>query len=145
LKRFSLLLASLAVVMSLAWPMAAAAASQVPSESVTLAVKSDTEHAKKGSDGKWHDAFLPGNFTARSGSKVTVSISNYDTAVHTFTSSALGLNVKIAAGSAANPKVTTFSFTAPKAGNYTWMCMGNCDTWAMTHMGFMFGSVKITA
>ena len=145
MKRFSLLLASLAVVMSLAWPMAAGAASQVPGASVTLAVKSDTEHAKKGSDGKWHDAFLPGNFAARSGSKVTVSIKNYDPAAHTFTSSGLGLNVKIAAGSATNPKVTTFTFTAPKPGNYTWMCMGNCDTWAMTHMGFMLGSVKVTA
>jgi hypothetical protein len=31
--------------------------------SISLAVKSDTEHAKKGSDGNWHDAFLP----ARSG------------------------------------------------------------------------------
>jgi len=145
MKRLSLLLASLTAVMSLAWPMAASAASNVPSTQVSLSVKSDTEHAKKGSDGKWHDAFLPGNFSARSGSKVTVSIKNYDPAVHTFTSAGLGLDVKIAAGSAAHPKVTTFTFTAPKPGTYTWMCMGNCDTWAMTHMGFMLGAVKVLA
>ena len=71
--------------------------------SISIAVKSDTQHAKKGSDGKWHDAFLPARFAVRTGQKVTVTIRNYDGAVHTFTSPRLALNVSIRPGTLAHP------------------------------------------
>jgi plastocyanin len=113
--------------------------------SIGIVVKSDTEHAKRVADGTWHDAFLPANFAVHSGQKVTVTIRNYDHALHTFTSRSLGLDVKIRPGSLAHPSLTTFTFTAPRAGSYTWQCMGACDGYAMTHNGFMTGRVTVLA
>ena len=45
---------------------------------VKMNVKTDTEHGKRGSDGQWHDAILGGNFTAKAGQMVTVTVTNYD-------------------------------------------------------------------
>jgi plastocyanin len=112
---------------------------------VSLAIKSDTQHARKGPDGKWHDAYLPAEFSAKSGDNVVVTIRNYDTAPHTFTSPKLHLNVVIKGGSATHPSVTAFTFKAPRAGTYTWQCLGNCDSWAMNHLGFMKGRITVTA
>jgi hypothetical protein len=84
-------------------------------EAVRLAVKADDEHGRLGPDGKWHDAFLPADFTVHAGAKVTVTVTNYDGGAHTFTSAALHLNAVIPAGSMQHPRVTTFTFTAPKA------------------------------
>ena len=39
-------------------------------QSVTLLVKSDTEKARRGPDGQWHDAFLPGGFAVKAGATV---------------------------------------------------------------------------
>lgn len=119
-------------------------------ESVKLTVKSDTEHGKRGSDGKWHDAFLPGNFTVHAGDTVTVTVSNYDNMMHSFTSSTLSasqlINQMIPAGSAGSPSETTFKFTAPsKPGKYAWWCAVPCDPWAMAHNGFMRGYVTVVA
>jgi plastocyanin len=133
---------ALAVAASLAGPAFATHGASV--DRVSLAIKSDTEHAKKGADGKWHDAYLPGAFAVESGDKVVVTIRNYDAAAHTFTSARLGLDVVITGGSATHPSVTTFTFTAPKAGTYTWRCLGNCDAWAMSHVGFMKGRITVT-
>jgi plastocyanin len=138
-----LLLAASAVALLAAAP--AALAAPRPAASISIAVKSDTEHARKGADGKWHDAFLPAQFAVHSGQHVTVTVRNYDNAVHTFTSRRLGLDVALKPGSQAHPSLTTFSFVAPAAGAYTWMCMGPCDTWAMTHLGFMRGRVTVLA
>jgi plastocyanin len=113
--------------------------------SISIAVKSDTQHAKKGSDGKWHDAFLPARFAVRTGQKVTVTIRNYDGAAHTFTSPRLALNVRIRPGTLAHPSLTTFTFKAPRAGSYTWQCTGACDPWAMTHLGYMMGRITVLA
>ena len=38
--------------------------------------------------------------------------------------------------------MTTFTFKAPKAGTYTWQCLGNCDSWAMNHLGFVKGASR---
>ena len=72
-----------------------------------------------------------------------VTIANYDPSRHTFTSAKLGLDVKVAAGSASHPRLTTFTFTAPTRGSYTWVCLGQCDSWAMTHRGYMTGVVRV--
>jgi plastocyanin len=113
-------------------------------EQVSLTIKSDEEHAKKGPDGNWHDAYLPAAFTVKPGATVEVTVSNYDEAAHTFTSTELGTNQMIAAGSATKPATTTFTFTAPtKKGTYEWHCMMPCDPWAMSHTGYMKGAVTV--
>ena len=115
-------------------------------EHVTILAKSDTEHARKGADGKWHDAFLPASIVAKAGQRVTVTLSNYDDAPHTFTAPGLGVNVKVPGGSAGKPASVTFSFTAPKKpGVYEWFCAMPCDPAAMGQDGYMRGHVTVTA
>lgn len=117
-------------------------------EAVKLIIKSDTEHGKRGSDGNWHDAFLPADFTVHAGDRVTVTVVNYDTMPHSFTSSSLStgelINQMIPSGSASAPSTTTFTFTAPSSpGKYSWWCAMPCDPWAMAHDGFMRGYVTV--
>ncbi len=105
----------------------------------------------RGSDKRHHDAIIPATLTAVVGQKVIVTVYNIDTAPHSFTSSALGVNAILKAAPADGvPGVTTFSFTANKAGTYHWKCILPCDNggvnaWAMTHDGYMAGTVVITA
>ena len=103
-----------------------------------LVVKSDEQHGKKGSDGKWHDAFLPANFTAIAGVPVKVTVFNYDDMPHSFTSPSLNVNKIIPAAKGDTPGKVTFTFTAKKAGKYLWWCAKPCDPWAMAHVGYMF-------
>ena len=114
---------------------------------LTIAVKADSEHARRGPDGKWHDAFLPADFTVRPGHRVTITFNNYDGGAHTFTSPAMGVNAIIpGGGSLGVPHKTTFTFTAPtKPGKYAWYCAVPCDPWAMAHDGFMRGYVTVKA
>ena len=114
-------------------------------ESVKLVIKSDEEKGKKGSDGNWHDAFLPANLSVKAGATVHVTVYNYDDMPHTFTAPDLGTNANIAGGSEDKPSKTTFTFTAPdKAGKYEWLCAAPCDPWAMAQYGFMKGYVEVT-
>jgi plastocyanin len=114
-------------------------------ESVKLTIKSDTEKGKKGSDGAWHDALLPADFSVKAGATVSVTVYNYDDMPHSFDSSGLGTNVTIPGGSENKPSETTFTFRAPqKAGSYDWYCAMPCDPWAMAHNGFMKGRVTVT-
>ncbi len=156
---FTQLAATIAVLLSMASLLAVAfkldntnasngsgtlAASTAPSESLKLVVKSDDEKGKKGSDGNWHDAYLPANFSVKPGASVTVTVSNYDDMPHSFTSPGLGVNAEIAAGSEDKPSKTTFVIHAPqKAGSYEWYCALPCDPWSMTHYGFMKGHVTV--
>ncbi len=135
--------AAAALVASLAGVALAAPSPSV--DRVALAIKADTQHAKKGPDGKWHDAYLPAAFSVKTGDKVVVTIRNYDPAPHTFTATKLGLNVVIKPGSGSHPSVTTLTFRAPRVGAYTWQCLGNCDPWAMNHLGFMKGRITVPA
>ena len=113
-------------------------------EIVKLVIKSDEQKAKKGSDGNWHDAYLPANFTVEAGDVVHVTVYNYDDMPHSFTAPGLGVNKEIAAGSEEKPVKTTFTFHAPqKAGSYEWLCDLPCDPWAMSHYGFMKGHVTV--
>lgn len=121
------------------------AAASGPSESLTIDLKSDEEHGKKGSDGNWHDAFLPADFSVKAGATVQVTVYNYDDMPHSFDSVGLGTEVKIAAGSEGKPGKTTFVIHAPsKPGVYAWYCALPCDPWAMAHDGFMRGRVTVT-
>ncbi|MBS1679441.1 MAG: cupredoxin domain-containing protein [Actinobacteria bacterium] len=122
----------------------AATAAPAETEKVSLVIKTDEEHGKLGPEGTWHDAYLPADFTVHPGATVEVTVRNYDEASHTFTSAGLGTNQMIAGGSATKPATTTFTFTAPtKKGSYGWHCVMPCDPWAMTHSGFMKGSVQV--
>jgi plastocyanin len=113
-------------------------------ENVKLVVKTDAEHGKKGPDGKWHDAFLPADFSVKAGDVVHVTVYNYDSSPHSFNSSELGANATILAGSETKPSKTTFTFHAPqKAGSYDWYCAMPCDPWAMAHDGYMKGRVTV--
>ncbi|HVT00479.1 MAG TPA: hypothetical protein VHE08_08180 [Solirubrobacterales bacterium] len=113
-------------------------------EEINVVIKSDEEHARRGPEGTWHDAFLPADFTVQPGATVKVIFLNYDEGEHSFTSMPLGLNVKIPAGSAGHPKATTFTFHAPDhRGTYPWWCAMPCDPWAMSHVGYMRGYVRV--
>lgn len=89
----------------------------------------DSNQKVKGPDGKWHDAMIPGNPTVQAG-KVTVTVYNYDTSMHTINSDALGLAEKIPPAHGNTPGKITFTFTAAP-GNYQWYCVEPCDPWAM--------------
>ena len=116
------------------------------SQALTLNVKSNTEHGKRGPDGNWHDAFLPADFTVHAGETVTVTVYNYDDMPHSFTSQSLAVNQTIPGGSASSPSKTTFKFTAPsRSGSYQWWCALPCDPWAMAHDGYMRGYVTVSA
>jgi plastocyanin len=113
-------------------------------ENVKIDVKSDEEHGKMGSDGNWHDAFLPADFSVKPGSTVRVTVYNYDDMPHSFNSPQLDTNVTIPAGSEDKPSEITFTIHAPqKAGRYEWFCALPCDPWAMSHNGFMRGYVSV--
>ncbi|MFN8217702.1 MAG: cupredoxin domain-containing protein [Solirubrobacterales bacterium] len=128
-----------------ATPSRAAGASTGAAEDVKLTIKSDEQHARKGPEGSWHDAYLPADFSVKAGSTVHVTVANYDEAEHSFTSPELGTETMIAAGSAGKPATTTFVFKAPsKPGRYLWFCTMPCDSWAMSHAGFMRGYVTVT-
>ena len=89
----------------------------------------DSNQKVKGPDGKWHDAMIPGNPTVQAG-KVTVTVYNYDTSMHTINSDALGLAEQIPPAHGNTPGKITFTFTAAP-GNYQWYCVEPCDPWAM--------------
>jgi membrane fusion protein, multidrug efflux system len=126
-------------------PATSTQAENVPPASIKLVIKSDEEHAKKGPEGQWHDAYLPANFSVDPGQKVNVTVYNYDEGTHSFTSTSLGVNEVISGGSETKPHKATFSFTAPtKAGKYEWWCALPCDPWAMEHKGFMRGEVTVS-
>lgn len=121
------------------------AKANVAPTSIKLIVKSDEEEAVKGADGKYHDAFIPANFTVKAGQKITVTVYNYDDMKHSFTDPGLGVNATIAAGDEKQASKTTFTFTAPtKAGEYEWYCDFPCDPYSMAHKGLMRGDVTVS-
>jgi plastocyanin len=112
-------------------------------EKVTLKVNPPPLGGVRGPDGQVHDAFVPASFTMHVGRTYEVTVVNYDTMPHTFTSPGLGLNEVIAPGSAAAPKVTTFVIKPTRTGTYGWYCATPCDAWAMVHDGFMRGELTV--
>lgn len=115
-------------------------------ERINLVIVPD---ALRGSDKHTHDAYIPSSFTAAVGQQVIVTVYNLDTAPHSFTAPGLGLNVIVPGGPDQGIEgVKTFSFTARKAGSYHWKCILPCDNggvhaWAMTHDGYMAGTITV--
>jgi plastocyanin len=136
-----------------------AKATQKPDKSVTAATKTATNtqaqsaanqylvietDSKVGPDKKVHDAFINGDIKITEGQPVTLHFLNYDVAPHTYTSSDLGLNVQIKGSTKKGvPAETTYTFTPTKTGTFNWMCAGKCDPWAMSHKGYMQGSITV--
>jgi hypothetical protein len=93
--------------------------------------------------GQLDQAFVPGNFTMEVGETLRVTVTNYTSMPHTWTSAGLGVNVMVPAGGSSSPSTTTFVIHAAKPGTYFWHCETPCDPWSMSHMGFMEGNVTV--
>jgi len=120
----------------------AAAVAPAPSTSKPVADVAEFKiipSAKKGPDGKMHDAFMKTEFAVKVGQPLTLKVDNTDNAPHSITSPVAGVNVTI------QPGVHTYTFVVNKAGRYLWYCMVPCDSdangWAMQHPGFMSGYI----
>jgi len=120
---------------------------------ITLVVQGDV---LLGPDGNLHDAFTPCNFTVYASQEVDLTIVNYDSGEHTFTSPTLGVNFIVPPSNVTGvPTVSNFQFTESTAGIYRWYCSYPCDTdsrgWAMTtgsdgqpdQIGYMGGFVTV--
>lgn len=134
-------------------PAATTVSSAAKYADITLVVQGDST---LGPDGQLHDAFAPCNFTVYAGQVVNLTVVNYDSGQHSFTSTTLNVNFQIAASQTNGvPAVSNFQFTETKAGVYRWWCSDPCDTdaggWAMTtgsdgqpgQIGFMGGFVTV--
>jgi hypothetical protein len=110
----------------------------------------------KASDGKRHDTTLGASFTVPQGTRVTVTVYNYDEGPHTITAPKLGLNIRIPGAKNEEegiPSKTTFTFVAKNAGKFVWFCSLPCDAgqgyWDMQNatkkIGFMAGYITVAA
>ena len=111
---------------------------------IDLTIKDGLQYAA--ADGKLHDSYSPADFTVQAGIPVQVTVENFDQGSHSFTSADLGVNqIFKAAPKAGQPSVTIFTFTPASAGSFTWHCVLPCDDpgWAMSHDGYMMGTVTV--
>ena len=104
---------------------------------------------KLGSDGQMHDIFSTANLNIVKGVPTKVTVFNYDDGAHDVVAADLGLKVQIPGSTKkGEPSVTTFTITAPKTGDFHWLCDVTCDGgakgWAMTQDGFMAGMIHVT-
>lgn len=131
---------------------AGAASATTQAVDINYAIKPGS---KVGPDGKKHDAYWgPTSFTAHVGQRVTVTVLNYDSGMHSFNDPGLGVSQVFTGANGNTPSKTVFSFTPTAAGVYHWNCAIPCDTdnatWAMLPSGkgqdgFMAGDVTVTA
>jgi plastocyanin len=120
-------------------------------------VAPDSKLAKLGPDGKKHDTFFTTDSTnVKAGDVVSIVVTNFDDMPHGMVFDSMGMTQLVKAGPGdGKSTVTTFSFTATKAGVIRWYCPMPCDTdngqWAM-HAdsmgsgkdGFMAGTITAT-
>jgi uncharacterized cupredoxin-like copper-binding protein len=112
---------------------------------------------KLGSDGKLHDIYSPADINIVKGIPTKVTVYNYDDGSHDFVASDLGLKVQIPGSTKKGvPSVTTFTINAPKSGDFHWLCDVPCDGagnpnkpgsakgWAMSHDGYMAGTIHVS-
>jgi uncharacterized cupredoxin-like copper-binding protein len=90
---------------------------------------------KPGPDGKLHDAFSQTTFDVRAGTPIRLVIHNTDDVPHGIVSPAAGVHIVVA------PGTHTYTLVVKKAGVYRWYCNKPCDTYSMTHMGYMTGQI----
>jgi hypothetical protein len=132
----------------------ATASSTTPTATQTMVIVGHSLGAK-GSDGLRHDTTLGASFTVQQGTRVVVTVYNYDEGPHTITAPGLGLNVTIPGAKNEEQGIaskTTFSFIATKAGKFLWVCKLPCDAgqkfWDMKNpekkIGFMAGYITVS-
>lgn len=109
-----------------------------------LSVNPPPLYGVKNPHGTVVDAFVPADLTVKVGKPVVITVLNYDSMPHTWTASGLGVNEMVPAGSAHSPSKVTFTFTPKSAGSFTWQCETPCNSWSMTHVGYMEGTVTVT-
>jgi hypothetical protein len=121
-------------MMAAAMPAAtsAPAASAPAPKPVDLTIAAE---AKKGPDGKLHDAFSVTNFSVKVGQPLTLHVNNTDSAPHSITSQEAGVNIIV------QPGTHDYTLVAQKAGKFEWNCALPCDDWAMVHPGYMAGYI----
>jgi hypothetical protein len=90
---------------------------------------------KPGPDGKLHDAFSVTAFNVHAGRPVKLVIDNTDTAKHSITSPAAGVNI------VAMPGTHTYTLLVRKSGIFQWYCNYPCDPYSMMHDGYMRGTI----
>jgi membrane fusion protein, multidrug efflux system len=95
--------------------------------------------SKMGPDGKMHDAFSVTTFAVRVGVPTQLVINNTDSATHTITAPAIGVNIVARQG------IHSYTLLVNKAGRFRWSCVAVCDTeakgWAMANVGYMSGYI----
>ena len=123
----------------------AAAAAPAGAQHVHLVVNPPPLYGVKNPHGAVVDAFVPADFTVHAGKPVVVTVLNYDSMPHTWTAGGLGVNEMVPAGGPHSPTKVTFTFTPKSAGTFTWQCETPCNPWSMAHMGYMEGTVTVTA
>ena len=101
-----------------------------------------------GPDGKMHDTYAQTDLNVIQGVPVKMTIYNYDSGEHSFSSAGLGLNVQAKVSPKKGvPGITTFTFTPTKTGDFKWQCVDKCDggmtSYSMTHDGYMMGTVHV--
>jgi len=134
-------------------PIITVGSAHIVNADIILVVQGDV---KLGPDGQLHDAFTPCNFTVYANQQVNLTIVNYDSGEHSFTSPSLGVNFVVPPSNVTGaPTVSNFQFTEATAGVYRWYCTYPCDSdaggWAMTtgsdgqpdQIGFMGGFVTV--
>ena len=90
---------------------------------------------KPGPDGQLHDAFSVTDFTVKAGQPVKLVINNTDTAEHSITAMAAGVNIVV------KPGTHTYTLLVQKQGRFSWICTFPCDPYSMTHVGYMRGYI----
>ena len=90
---------------------------------------------KPGPDGKLHDAFSVTNFDVHAGQPVTLVINNTDSAQHSITAPGAGVNIVV------RPGVHTYTLLVHRTGRFQWFCSFPCDTYSMSHAGYMRGYI----
>src|ERR1700761_9642053 len=90
---------------------------------------------KPGPDGKLHDAYSSTTFRARAGVPVKLVIHNTDDVAHGIDAPAAGVKIVV------KPGTHTYTLLVKRAGVFHWFCNQPCDTYSMTHMGYMMGEI----
>ena len=90
---------------------------------------------KPGPDGQLHDAYSVTSFQVHAGVPVTLVIDNTDSAVHSITSPAAGVNIVV------KPGMHTYTLLVHRSGVFQWYCNYPCDPYSMMHDGYMRGTI----
>ena len=119
---------------------AAAAAASPDAASVQLTIQDvstpqGSEPAFVGPNG----AGKPVLFSLHAGATTALTIVNKTEEPHTFTSSALGVNVTIPPG----PATVHVSLDPKTPGKASWDCSVPCGAWVMAQPGYMTGAVEV--